>query len=40
MPNETYAAFDTTEGKFKVKLAVTDNRGASDPVTHTVTVAP
>ena len=20
MPNETYAAFDTTEGKFKVKL--------------------
>ena len=28
------------KGKFKVKLTVTDNRGASDPVTHTVTVAP
>jgi PKD repeat protein len=28
------------KGAFKVKLTVTDNRGASDPVTHTVTVAP
>ncbi len=28
------------KGKFKVKLTVTDDRGTSDPVTHTVSVAP
>ena len=27
-------------GSYKVKLTVTDNRGGSDPITHTVTVAP
>ena len=35
-PSRTYRA----GGTYKVKLTVTDNRGASDPITHTITVTP
>ena len=27
-------------GTYKVKLTVTDNRGATDPITHSITIAP
>ena len=35
-PSHVYKA----GGSYKVKLTVTDNRGATNPITHTVTVTP